>query len=339
LLLVSRNRQLLQKYFRFAIANQQLVEDLVDKARFQRLAERLALPVPPAQRLHSAVDAEDLKLHFPIVVKPLTRRPELWKAVVKSGKALRIDTREDFRRVWPALRTSGVELLAQEMIPGSETCIESYHVYVNADGRILGEFTGRKIRTYPRQYGDSTALITTDEADVTALGRELVERLQLRGVAKFDFKRAPDGKLYLLEVNPRFNLWHHLGALAGVNLPALVYGDLLGHPKLRVTSAKAGLRWCRAWQDGLAARESHVKMMHWMSWTMTCEAKRLLAWDDPMPIVGGAAWRVMDYLRKLAASLAVSGSGRVVDSRSLFFSKAKQRQATLPSPETLKQSS
>jgi D-aspartate ligase len=339
LLLVSRNRQRLHEYFRFAIAEQELVEDLVDKARFQRLAERLALPVPAAQELTSSADEAELKLQFPIVVKPLTRRPELWRAVGNSGKALRIDTTEDFRRLWPKLRTSGVKILAQELIPGAETWIESYHVYVDAAGRILGEFTGRKIRTHPREYGDSTALITTDQPDVAALGRDLVQRLQLRGVAKFDFKRGPDGRLYLLEVNPRFNLWHHLGGLAGVNLPAIVYGDLLGHSKPEVKQAKAGLRWCRAWQDVIAARESEVKIRHWLPWAMGCEAKRLLAWDDPMPIVGGALWRVKDRLRKHAASLAIPGSGRVVYPRPFFLKAKQRRQATLPNPETLKQSS
>src|SRR5215470_19812901 len=48
---------------------------------------------------------------------------------------------------------------------------------------------------------------------------DLVDALEwLTGVAKPDFKRAPDGRLLLLEINPRFNLWHHLGAVAGVNL-------------------------------------------------------------------------------------------------------------------------
>ena len=314
LLLVSRNRQRLQEYFRFAIADQELVEDLVDKARFQKLAERLALPVPPAQRLVSSADEVELNLRFPIVVKPLTRRPELWKAVVKTGKALRIDTVEDFHRLWPKLRASGVDILAQELIKGAETCVESYHVYVDADGKVIGEFTGKKIRTYPREYGDSTALMTTDAPDVAALGRDLVERLQLCGVAKFDFKRGPDGQLYLLEVNPRFNLWHHLGALAGVNLPAIIYGDLLGHPKPAVKQAKPGLRWCRAWQDVLAARESDEKVRHWLPWAISCEAKRLLAWDDPMPIVGGVLWRLMDRVRRRLGALGISGSGRAVES-------------------------
>jgi len=298
LLLVSRNRERLQKFFRFAIADQELVEDLVDKERFQSLAERLKLPVPPAQRLHAMPDVPTLTLSFPIIVKPLTRRPELWKAVVKSGKALRIDTAEEFRQMWPELTASSVEMLAQELIPGGESSIESYHVYVDGDGRILGEFTGRKIRTYPLEYGDSTALETTDKADVAMLGRELVQRLQLRGVAKFDFKRAPDGRLYLLEVNPRFNLWHHLGALAGVNLPAMVHQDLIGQAKPEMRAAVQGLRWCRAWQDVLAARQSQVGAISWLRWTISCEAKRLLALDDPMPLVGGACWRVMDFLKK-----------------------------------------
>jgi predicted ATP-grasp superfamily ATP-dependent carboligase len=226
----------------------------------------------------------------------------LWKSVVDSGKALRINTAEEFCVTWPKLRTSGVELLAQELIPGAETSIESYHVYVDAEGQILGEFTGRKIRTYPREYGDSSALITTDAADVATLGRALVQKLQLRGVAKFDFKRAPDGRLYLLEVNPRFNLWHHLGALAGVNLPALVYCDLIGQAKPDTKSATAGVRWCRAWQDVLAARQSQVKITHWLRWAISCEAKRLLSWDDPMPIVGGSLWRIGNQVRRTLSS-------------------------------------
>jgi len=127
----------------------------------------------------------------------------------------------------------GQDVLAQELVPGPETRIESYHVYVDRSGTIAGEFTGRKIRTLPATCGHSTALEISDAADVRAEGRALAEKLDLRGVAKFDFKRGPDGRLHLLEINPRFNLWHHLGAAAGVNLPAMVYADLTGLPRPR----------------------------------------------------------------------------------------------------------
>ena len=53
----------------------------------------------------------------------------------------------------------------QEMIPGPETSIESYHVYVDAAGVTAGEFTGRKIRTHPPAYGETTKRETTHETE------------------------------------------------------------------------------------------------------------------------------------------------------------------------------
>src|SRR5262249_40000176 len=64
------------------------------------------------------------------------------------------------------------------------------------------------------------------------------------------------GNLRLLEINPRFTLWHHAGALAGVNIPALVYADLTGSPRPAPSRLKVGLRWCRPEEDFQAAREA-----------------------------------------------------------------------------------
>jgi D-aspartate ligase len=93
---------------------------------------------------------------------------------------------------------------------------------VDVSGAIVGEFTGRKIRTFPRDYGHSTAVEIVSLPDVAEVGRDVVARLGVRGVAKLDFKRDDHGRLHLLEINPRFNLWHHPDAVAGVNLPAMV---------------------------------------------------------------------------------------------------------------------
>ena len=298
LLLVSRYREQLKQGFRFAIADASLVEDLVDKARFRTLAERLQLPVPATRRLHpvGSEPPADLNLRFPLIVKPLTRWVEDWGPLGGPAKALQVDTRAALRDLWPRLVTQGVDVLAQEMIPGPESSIESYHVYVNEQGAIAGEFTGKKIRTYPLAYGHSTAVMITDTADVLAIGRELARRLKLRGVAKFDFKRAPDGTLYLLEVNPRFNLWHHPGALAGVNLPALVYYDVVGLPLPVVPRARPGVKWCQTWSDAIAAREAGISLVKWLPWAFKCEAKSGIAWDDPMPILRSKLWQRLSHL-------------------------------------------
>jgi D-aspartate ligase len=319
LLVVSRYRDRLSEVFRFVVPDATLVEDLVDKARFRTLANRLGLPVPRSVPISPAhTRPEDVDLPFPLIIKPLTRQNRTWEPFAGAAKAVRVETPTDLRALWSRLAETDEDVLAQELIPGSETLIESYHVYVDNHGEIAGEFTGRKIRTYPASFGFSTALTTTDAADVADLGRDIARRLDLRGVAKLDFKRSPDGQLALLEVNLRFNLWHHLGARAGVNLPSLVYSDLVGLPRPIVAGARAGVRWCYHRHDARAARAAGIPLVRWLPWALTAEAKSGVAWDDPLPLVGGSLWRLSRRLkaaRKPAAGVSAATVASPSDAR------------------------
>ena len=306
LLMVSRHRRRLAQAFRFALPEADFIEQLVDKARFQRLSEERALPVPRTRVLHPTPDSQPpaLDLRYPLIVKPLTRL-ESWATIERGGKALALGGVADLAALWPRLTAAGIDLLAQELIPGPESAMESYHVYVDAQGEVAGEFTGRKIRTLPATYGHSTALTLTDirtqGADVAALGRDVAARIGLRGVAKFDFKRAPDGGLHLLEINPRFNLWHHLGAVAGVNLPALVYADLTGRRRPRAAIARAGACWCRLKTDRLAVREAGGSTLSWLLWAVRCEASSI-HWDDPLPFLQPKLQRLMHLWPKMRSA-------------------------------------
>lgn len=295
LVFLSRYREELAKAFRFVIPDATLVSALVDKARFWTLAEDLSLPVPATSILlpdptHSPPDLSHLG--YPLILKPY-RRDRLWESLAPGhkAKALRVDTVEEFSAIWPRLTAVGGAVIAQQYIGGPESMIESYHVYVDQHDQIVAEFTGRKIRTLPLDYGHTTALAITDARDVAQYGRELVRALGLRGVAKFDFKRGPDGQLYLFEVNPRFSLWHHAGARAGVNIPALVYADLSGRPRPEPVPPRAGVTWCHP-KDFLAAKEAGVPFVRWLPWALRCEAKAFWAWNDPMPWIGAAASRI-----------------------------------------------
>ena len=288
LLLVSRHREVLQSAFRLVVPDRDLVDTLVDKGRFRRLAQDRDLPVPASRQLRPA-DEEFLEpgLRYPVLMKPLTRHEELWFPVAGRAKALRIEDPDALSRICSQLAVEGMEVLIEELVPGPESRIESYHAYVDATGEVAGEFTGRKVRTQPAEYGHSTALVTTAAADVESLGREMVRRVGLRGLVKVDFKRTPEGDLRLLELNPRFSLWHHLGARAGVNLPAIVYADLAGLPRPPHATARPGVRWSSPWLDKRAAREAGIPLLSWVAWTLRAEAKSVAAWDDPMPALRG----------------------------------------------------
>jgi len=291
LLLASRHRDRLGEALRLTLADADLIEQLVDKGRFQALAARHALPVPRAQRLRPEAGAPlpVLEVPYPLIVKPLTRTPA-WSAFAGSGKAIDLRDAAEFAALWPQLQLVGTEVLAQQRIPGPESRIESFHVYVDASGAIAGEFTGRKIRTFPPDYGQSTAVEVVPLADVAAVGREVVGRLGLRGVAKLDFKRDERGGLHLLEINPRFNLWHYPGALAGVNLPALVYADLTGSPRPAVAARSRAVEWCDPLQDLRAVHAAGISKVAWLRWLRGCDAICGLARADPAPFLIGKVW-------------------------------------------------
>jgi predicted ATP-grasp superfamily ATP-dependent carboligase len=105
-------------------------------------------------------------------------------------------------------------------------------------------------------------------------------------VLKADFKRRPDDSLALLEVNPRFSLWHALGAKAGVNIPAFVLADLLGRPRPTARQARPGVTWCDPRADLDAARELGVSRARWLRWLLLeCDVRSGSSIRDPLPFV------------------------------------------------------
>jgi predicted ATP-grasp superfamily ATP-dependent carboligase len=288
LLLVSRHRDELCPPFRCALPPAELVEQLVDKGRFQALAERHGLPIPHAHPLRPDHDQDPrrLPLRYPLVVKPVVRR-DAWELMAGGNKAFHVESPDGLAAIWSRLVDCDQEILAQEVVDGPETRIVSFHAYVDAHGELAGSFTGRKIRTYPQRYGHSTSVEVTELPDVARLGREILDRIGFRGVVKLDFKRDATGALHLLEINPRFNLWHLPGAIAGVNLPALVYADLTEAPRPPASVARSGVTWCRPLRDVRAAYAEGTSPLQWLRWARSCDAVSGLSGDDPWPFLLG----------------------------------------------------
>jgi D-aspartate ligase len=304
LLALSRARAELGGCFRFALPPEELVEDLVDKLRFAAFADRLNLPVPvtrPLRRDGSAVEQTRGWDRFPCVLKPAMRTR--WfesalrgPALHGNQKAIEVESRRDLTRLLPLLERHETDFVLQEAIPGGEERIVSYHAYVRPDGERAAEFTGRKVRTAPRKYGMSSCLEITDDAMVERAGREVLERLGFRGVIKLDFKRDPrDGRLFLLEANPRFTLWHHPAALAGVNVPELVYRDLVepGRRSAGCARARAGVRWMSLRNDlralGQHRAAGELTINRWLLDVWRADVTEDWMWSDPVPGVVDAA--------------------------------------------------
>jgi predicted ATP-grasp superfamily ATP-dependent carboligase len=291
-LFLSQHRDELSTAYRLLLADEPLLLDLLSKIRFRNLAERLSLPVPPSQLLNpsSLEDWDRISLPFPLLVKPSTHSHERWARLEPTRKAIRVDSRAELDSLRPKMVAFGSDLLLQTLIAGPETGIESYHTYIDKQGETAAEFTGKKIRTSPVEFGYSTAVTITDAADVKDLGRDIGAQLGLRGVAKFDFKRDVDGLLWLLEVNPRYSLWNHLGAHAGVNVPALVWADLTGRSRPPISAATPGTSWFSP-GDWEAAAQHGLSLVQWLKWARRRETHSVFTWSDPLPLLSLGARR------------------------------------------------
>ena len=215
--------------FCFLPFNPENLQFCLDKHVQYAYCEKLGVPYPKTIYIHEKRDLKNIELiQFPILLKP-SKREDLKRKVFRN---LKIDDPEDLnkvRRDIEAHLAAGVKFLASEIIPGNENCIYAYVAYRDMDGKILNEWTGRKLAQYPDNLGVFASASNEAPEDVLLQGRKLLNGMDIKGIAqpefKYDFR---DKKYKLMEINLRSMMWHRVGNLSGVNLQYSQYLDALG---------------------------------------------------------------------------------------------------------------
>jgi predicted ATP-grasp superfamily ATP-dependent carboligase len=299
LLAIARHRDRLEQLFRLRLPSTELIESLVDKSRFATLASELSLPVPPTLTSREVAFARQIaeRIPGPWVIKP--NHHDGWftqRMLRKKGpsKALRADTMTELYELLWQVRTHTRDFVVQSFIPGGEDQIYSFHAYMDERANVLGQFVGKKIRTFPREAGISTYLELVKEPEVVELGNQIVAKLGLIGPVKIDLKRDPrSGQYYVLELNARFNLWHYLGSACGVNLALIAHADLTGQPLPPAGDYRTGVRWLSFGADLRSFLRSYrpsgeIGLGGWLSSLRGPKVYDVFAWDDPLPFAFGA---------------------------------------------------
>jgi len=299
LALVQDFRAALAPHFALLLNEPALADALLEKSRFQALAETRGLPAPRRIEWHELAAERG-----PVLAKPKTRtawdnssvRLQLFGG---AGKA-RVFADGLQARAHPLVAPLADRLQFQEYVPGGDEAIWSFHGFAAPGGEVLASFVGRKIRTFPALTGDSSYLRLAYDEHVEALGRQIAARLPLAGIFKMDFKRdAASGRLVLLEINTRFNLWHYLGAANGVNLPKVAYEFLTQRKTPQKTTATARYRWLALREDWRAYREGQASLPRWLlSLAYFPKVYDLFAWSDPLPFVRHWATRIRSALSR-----------------------------------------
>ena len=290
LALVQDCRAALEPHYRVLLNQPALGAALLDKNRFQELAERHRLPVP-RRIAWPALEAE----RGPVLAKPKTREGWDWSSVRQElfggdGKARIFADGRELRANALAAQLAG-QLSFQEYVAGADHSLWSLHGFCAPGGELLEWFVGRKIRTYPELTGDSSYLRLARNERLVALGREIAALLGLAGIFKMDFKQSSaNGRYYLLEINTRFNLWHYLGAASGVNLPQVAYEYLLKGARPPHAEPRLDLRWLAMRYDARAFREARKqRKLGLAAWLASLAYQPMVydvfSWSDPKPFL------------------------------------------------------
>lgn len=215
--------------FCFLPFNQENLKECLDKYVQYSYCEALGVPYPKTMEIQKKEDIENIKkIQFPIIIKPKKRedmKTNVFRNLILTGLKEVEKNRKDLERHLD----TGISFLASEIIPGDGSCIYAYVAYRNQDGKILNEWTGKKLSQYPNDFGVFSSASNEAPEEILEQGRILLNGMNIKGIAEPEFKYDQRDKKYkLMEINLRSMMWHRMGNLSGVNLQYSQYLDAIG---------------------------------------------------------------------------------------------------------------
>ena len=222
---------------------------LVDKRSLAALCSEAGIAIPRTLAVDLAdpeagqqIDAFVAGAGLPCLLKP--RRPDRFRRRLRGAKLVVAADRAGLDRRLREVFAGGRDAVLQERIPGPESNILVALCRCAESGGLRHVFTGRKLRQLPLDHGSATSVRAEHLPELSARVAEIAESLDLRGLSGLEFKRDPrDGRLVLLEINPRPVLWADLARASGCHLLRAWYADLAGLPPIPIRAQRQGTTW------------------------------------------------------------------------------------------------
>lgn len=289
LLAVSRNRKKLADSFLFNLPPQETIEAIADKYRQYQLAISVKVDTPKTYFIDSQAVAEKLEpgLPYPVFIKALDVNS--WKKSISGSlKGFVANNRSELLRYLSGIFEKKVSVIVQEIIPGPDTNHYKFCGYINRDGRLLLGFTLRKIRQNPVHFGVGAVVESIDYPELLELGAKFFKDIDYHGVGSAEFKYDErDGKLKLIELNPRYWQQNSLATACGMNFPLIDYLEVTGQDPLLQKEHITGVKWVNRYMDF----DSFLKYrkegtLTFLAWRKSLKGKKVYSdfiWNDPVP--------------------------------------------------------
>src|SRR5579883_109684 len=298
---IAQNHARLTQVFRLTTPTWDVVQPMFDKRLMYAHAASIGVAAPLGYAPRDRRDLDDMRCRFPLVLKPTERTAE---NAFTLAKAWRADDRATLvARYDEAAALVGVDaVVLQELIPGGGETQFSYAA-VCCRGTPVAEFTARRQRQYPVEFGyTSTFVETVDCPQVTQAGRRFLASLDYTGIAEVEFKYdARDGQYKILDVNARIWSWAALGPAAGVDFPHVLWRLARGEP-IEPRGRARDAAWMHVARDLVAAAHTMLRGRLTPAAYLRALQKAIVfaafAADDPLPGLVEmplALWRALTH--------------------------------------------
>ena len=214
--IISKNRNKLEKFVKLEVADYETINLAMDKSKTYELAKKLGISYPKTIYPQTFKEVENLSyyLDFPVVIKGLY---EAGKQVISYP-----NNRDEFITDYHILceengfKEGSLPMVQEYIGKGGNECLAA--LYQN--GKVKRFVVYKAIRCFPIKGGASSCATTFYDKEIVEKGTKLLNALNWHGVADVEFKRdKKNGKLKLMEINPKFYATVEVAIRAGMNFP------------------------------------------------------------------------------------------------------------------------
>jgi predicted ATP-grasp superfamily ATP-dependent carboligase len=311
-LALARWKDTLAEIFRVGSPNLSAVERFVDKQHTYRLAAEVGVPAPRTVTPRDRRAAEDAiaGFAFPVLIKP-----SLGHAFERAfgTKMFEVADPAAALRAYDQSVAHGLEVMIQEIIEGPPE-LGVNHIVLAVEGELVAQFTARKIRNWPAEYGSPSAVVSAWIPEVTDATRALLAAVKYDGFACAEYKLdRKDGRYKLMEVNVRHNLSGALAPRCGVDFPWLHYQVTAGLPVATPNRFKEGVYWVDSLRDlrHLGRRIGMRALSAFFRPYIARGPDARWAWSDPAPFADAAIRLAGKFLGTIGAAISGPASGLV----------------------------
>jgi D-aspartate ligase len=207
---------------------------LATKQTQYELAAKHGMPLPHTQFVTTAEEVASFakNAQFPCLLKPIHFRE--WRNFpsghpLSYTKVAIAETPAQLVESWRLASVINPHSIAQEIIQGPDTEKRVYLACYDSGSRRIANAMFRELRCNPLGFGPASVTEPVIDPETDEVCNRFLRTVGYSGVCEIEMKRdTRDGRVKLIEVNPRLTGGGDAAPYAGVDLCWLHYLDLIG---------------------------------------------------------------------------------------------------------------